>query len=36
MSHEKPVSFFIPEHIEQVMRQLTDAERNLPEALVQH
>lgn len=35
MSHEKPVSFFIPEHIEQVMRQLTDAERNLPEALVQ-
>ena len=35
MSHEKPVSFFIPEHIEQVMHQLTDAERNLPEALIQ-
>ena len=35
MAHEKPVTFFIPEGIEQVMRDLTDAERSLPDALVQ-
>ena len=35
MAHEKPVTFFIPEGVEQVMRDLTDAERSLPDALVQ-
>lgn len=35
MAHEKPVSFFTPEGVEQAMRQLTAAERNLPDALVQ-